>query len=363
MVNLYIKIFCLILPFLLTFLTIPLVNHFSLKLNIVDKPSKRKQHKKNIVRLGGIAIFLGVYISIFLMQNFNLIHIDQNIVVRAIFICAPLFFTLGLLDDIADLSPFVRLFVQVALSIFAWFEGIQVNSLQLTLLFNEPLDIIFFNSLSLIFTVFWLVGLINAINWIDGLDGLAIGIVIISIFGLIANSVYSANNESLNFLIIFLGTCLAFSIFNIFPAKILMGDGGSYLIGFLSASFAVYSFTPNPEINLGLNFPLFELLFIFAIPIADMIIVILSRLKSNKSVFLPDRNHIHHRFLDIGFSHKDTVLLLLAFSQLLVSLSLLMTFDKDRLIVVGLSLFIFSVSIYSKCDQRKLLSFKIYPKK
>ena len=130
------------------------------------------------------------------MQNFNLIHIDQNSVVRAIFICAPLFFTLGLLDDIANLSPFVRLFVQVALSIFAWFEGIQVNSLQLTLLFNVPLDIIFFNSLSLIFTVFWLVGLINAINWIDGLDGLASSISAISTLGLVFLSIRFGNLES-----------------------------------------------------------------------------------------------------------------------------------------------------------------------
>ncbi len=363
MVNLYVKIYCLILPFLITLSVVPLVNNFSLKFNIVDKPSKRKQHKKNIVRLGGIAIFLGLYITILLMQSLGFITIYENSVIRAIFICAPLFFTLGLLDDIANLSPFVRLFIQVALSIFAWYEGIRVNSLQLTLLINEPLNIIIFNSLSLFFTVFWLVGLINAINWMDGLDGLAIGIIIISTFGLIGKSIYFGNDESLNLLIIFLGACMAFLIFNVFPAKILMGDGGSYLLGFLSASFAVYSFTPSAEINSGLNFPLFELLFIFAIPIADMVIVIFSRLKSKKSVFLPDRNHIHHRFLDIGFSHKDTVLLLLAFSQLFMSLSLLITFEKNRLIIASLSLFIFFISVYSKCDQRKLLSLKLFPKK
>ena len=221
-----------IFSFIGTFLLVPLVKSLSLKFNLVDKPGKRKQHKFNIVRLGGIAIFFGVYFSIFILLSLNFINFDSINLFWAITFCAPLFFLLGLFDDITSLSPFLRLILQFAIAVFVWTRGIQIEVFQIQPLIGETLMINFANSLNLIITVFWIVGIINSINWMDGLDGLASGIIIISTIGLVINSLVLGNFEALFLLFTLLGSCIAFLIYNFYPAKIVMGDGGSYVLGF-----------------------------------------------------------------------------------------------------------------------------------
>ncbi len=341
----------------------PLVRSIALKLRLVDKPDKRKQHKNSIVRLGGIAIFLGIYISFLILFSLGFLEIESNSLFWPIFNFAPLFFLLGFVDDIINLSPFIRLCLQVVISIFLWLGGIQINLIDFQFFQYFNFSFYLIDQISLIFTILWIVGIINAINWADGLDGLATGIISISIIGLIFNSIFLGNYEACIFLLSILGVCLSFLIFNLYPAKILMGDGGSYLLGFLASTLSIYSLTPENQLNQGLTFSSLNILFLFAIPIFDMALVILSRMKSNKSIFLPDRNHIHYRILDSGFTHKETVFLILAFSQFFVCLSLIQNFNNYLSFILLISLSILVILIFNKCDINQMTKLKLSPKK
>ena len=182
--------------------------------------------------------------------------------------------------------------------------------------------------LAILFTVLWIVGLVNAINWIDGLDGLASGIAFISSLllfyfsleqSLIAPAIISSSLAASSF---------AFLLYNFYPAKIYMGDGGSNFIGYslavisilvFSNSSSVYSLNTLAPLNIN---PIIPILIIF-IPIIDMLYVISSRVIKGKSPFLPDRSHIHHRLLDIGLNHKQSVLLIYLLSILAGFIALL----------------------------------------
>ena len=151
-------------------------------------------------------------------------------------------------------------------------------------------------------------------------------------------------------------------MYNIYPAKILMGDGGSYLIGFFAATLSIY-FTNTNNNLLDLDFSLFQISCLFILPISDMIIVILSRLNQGKSIFLPDRSHIHHRLIDLGFSHKDTVIIIFAISQFFVSLSILISLRDYQLILVSFSILTLLTILFDKCDLIGLLNLRILPRK
>jgi len=357
-----------IFAFILTVITIPIIKNLSLKLNLIDRPDKRKQHKKNIVRLGGLGILIGLYLPIILLLAFGFINFPQNSFFWPVFGIAPCFFIIGFFDDLFNLSPFVRLFFQIVLSIIFWAIGFHINILEIQTLIGVPLSISLISLLSLSFTVLWIVGMINAINWIDGLDGLAIGIVCISTLGMICAAIGHGNIEYLPILSALLGSCLGFLIFNYHPAKIVMGDGGSYFLGFFSVSLSVLMFEPglNDGFNSELDFYLLESLLFFAVPVFDMIYVILARLSKGKSIFYPDRLHIHHRLVDGGFNQIDSVTLIFALSQWFVSFSLLASFNKldEYTVLIGISSsLLFIVVLLIKCDLSKLCKFELHPRK
>ena len=356
-----------IFALILTFLVIPIVNKFSLILNLIDKPEKRKQHKKVIVRLGGLGILIGLYCTMTLLLAFNFINFDENSFFWPVFYIAPLFFVLGFLDDLFNISPFVRLFFQILLSTVVWACGFHINNIEIQSFFGVNSSIYLINSLSLLFTVFWIVGMINAINWMDGLDGLAIGIVCISTLGMIFAAIGHQNTEYLPILSSLFGSCLAFLFYNYHPAKIVMGDGGSYLLGFFAASLSILMFEPglNTSFKSYLDFYFLESMLFFAVPIFDVIKVVFLRLKQGKSIFFPDRKHIHHRLFDGGFSHRDSVTLIYALSQWFVSVSLLVSFNKFNkytLVIALSSTALLSFILTIKCNLSKLLILKLSPK-
>ena len=140
-----------------------------------------------------------------------------------------------------------------------------------------------------------------------------------------------------------------------------MGDGGSYTLGFLSSTLSICALTPVTQIDNGLDFNFFLIFLIFAIPILDMVIVIFTRIRANKSIFFPDRSHIHHRLLDNGFEHKDAVAIILSISQFLVCTGVAVTIDSFAIPIIFTSTFILLCLIFLKCDKQKLLKFKIVP--
>ncbi len=351
----------IVFAFLSTFSLIPIIKAISLKLNLVDKPDKRKENKSNLVRLGGIGIFLGIYISILILLNFPFADFRDDYFLKSIFYISPLFFFLGLIDDIYVLSPFIRLIFQFLLSVFVWNKGIQVDNLIFNV-FGNVTSLELNSTLSILFTFFWIVGMINAINWMDGLDGLASGIISISIIGLIIITISNGMNQYIYVLFSILGACLAFLIYNVYPAKILMGDGGSYLLGFFAASLSIY-FTNFESLVNTFDFLCIQVFLLFAVPIIDMVTVIFTRINNGKSIFLPDRSHLHHRLIDLGFSHKDTVIMILAISQLFASFSITLCLQRFNPFLIIASLFILCNIFYYRCDRKNLINLKIVPRK
>ena len=175
------------------------------------------------------------------------------------------------------------------------------------------------DSFSLIINILWFCGVINSINWIDGLDGLAAGISLIICFGLAFISIANGNLSIALLSIILAGSCLGFLKNNFYPAKIMMGDGGSY---FLGTNIALLSFLAvaksDGQINLFIPFTL------LIVPILDMTYVIISRIQNKLSPFYPDRRHLHHRLINYGFSYKKTVCIIYLLNFIAVSLSIRM---------------------------------------
>ena len=162
-------------------------------------------------------------------------------------------------------------------------------------------------------------GITNAINWIDGLDGLATGISSIFIFSLITISLFQNNVNSINIFILLLGSCLAFLKSNYYPANIIMGDVGSYFLGSFLSIASIKIFSANSD-----QFSIFIPTLMLFIPLADMVRVILTRILNGASPFLPDQTHLHHKLINQGISHKNTVKIIYFFSLISSLLGLLL---------------------------------------
>jgi len=311
----FINLFSFILSFYITLKLIPLINSFGLKNNILDRPNSRKQHKEPVVRIGGLAMYIGFIITLiflYILSYFFDFNLNNNIFHFNCFLFITIsFFLIGLFDDFLDLSPLFRLIYQICTCSFVWFIGLRIENIYIPIFNNNFLNYEVPLLLSLCITVFWIVGITNSINWIDGLDGLASGVVLISLFTFFLISINIKNEVSLLLIPIALGTILGFLKYNTYPSKILMGDGGSHFLGSTLAFFSLLPLTSNNaslDTNFSINF--FYPIFILAVPLFDMVYVIFSRIIEKHSPFYPDRKHIHHRLLNVGISHKNTVLII-----------------------------------------------------
>lgn len=283
----------------------PVVQTLGLKWGWVDQPGKRKVHQKPIVRVGGIAIFAGAMAAVLLgcLSGFLPdIPAYSGLQLAGILLGGTGFFLIGLLDDIFHFSPFIRLFLQGLVVCVSWVCGVRVDVLPVPFVGAVSTGL-----LSLPITFFWLAGVANAINWMDGLDGLAAGVSAIAalVFGLIC-----WQNPPLALVALALaGSLVGFLRYNVNPARIFMGDGGSYFLGFTLAAIAAVGLMQIPlQGSAALPF------WVLAVPIADMTRVILSRLWDRKSPFFPDQRHLHHKLLQAHFSVRAAVRLVWSLS-------------------------------------------------
>lgn len=275
----------------------PLVQKLGLNQNWVDQPGKRKVHQQPIVRVGGIAIFMGMLCTtlLFLVSNFQGFSHPLLLQMAGILLGGTGFFLIGFLDDIFHLSPFLRLFLQGLVACLSWFLGVRVDALPIPFLGAVPTGI-----LSLPITFFWLAGVANAINWVDGLDGLAGGI---SAIAALTFSILCWDSPLAMITLALAGSLMGFLRYNVNPARIFMGDGGSYFIGFTLAAIAAVGLMHPSSTFAEASLPFWVL----AVPIVDMVRVILSRLWDKKSPFFPDQRHLHHKLLRANFSVKAAV--------------------------------------------------------
>jgi UDP-GlcNAc:undecaprenyl-phosphate/decaprenyl-phosphate GlcNAc-1-phosphate transferase len=280
-----------------TFLCTPLVQKFGLYFGCTDRPDKRKVHQRPMVRIGGVGICLSTILVLCILGILSPDLSSNSKVLWGFLAGSSGFFIIGIFDDIFNIPPLPRLIAQILFSILAWHLNIRVEYLPMPFLGTLDLGI-----LSLPITVVWVVGLTNAINWMDGLDGLAAGICAIAAALFAVIGWQSGQLLPTLFAIAVLGSTLGFLYYNRHPAQLFMGDGGAYFLGFSVAAISALTCMESPIFTVAAVPYL-----VLAVPILDMTWVILGRLWAGKSPFYPDKRHLHHRLLNVGLSHPETV--------------------------------------------------------
>lgn len=324
----------------------PGIMKLSLKIDATDKPNHRKVHTDPVPTLGGLAIFISFLIGLIILQPENSYHL--SIVVGAFIIIL-----LGFFDDLYNLSPKIKFFVQILAAVLVvYWGGLQVEFINLP--FGGKIE---FGILSSIVTILWIVGVTNAINLIDGLDGLAAGISAIALLtiagmAMIMGDVYVA----IIALILFFST-VGFLRYNFFPAKIFMGDTGALFLGYMISVLSLLGFKNITFISF------LTPIFILAVPISDTLIAMVRRYINNQPITSADSSHLHHRLLKIGLSHKQAVIYLYVLSGLfsLAAILFSMTTIWGSIIIILTSLIVLQLLIESleliKSDYKPLTNF------
>lgn len=281
--------------------SIPFVDQFARKYCMFDSPSARKMHKRPIARLGGISICFGTLIAIAIVWLFagqTIFSAAPSNKVAWVVLGGFAFFLIGFLDDLLSLSPMLRLVLQASVASGVWLSDVRIDFMTL-----PGIGLIHFGWLSLPITILWLVGVVNAINWIDGLDGLASGVSCIAALSVAIVSLATGQYAIALVMLALAGSLIGFLYYNFNPAHIFMGDGGSYFIGFMLAGVSIIGLVKSAALT-AIVLPFLVL----AVPIFDMVAVIVMRLKSRQSPLSADKRHLHHRLLKLGLSHRFTVL-------------------------------------------------------
>lgn len=285
----------------------PIVKRVGLKTGYVDLPNPRKVHKRPMVRLGGISIFLGNILALLMVAvsgGFSDLPPASAYEVAGVVGGGILYFLIGLADDLFTLSSGSRLLMQTAVAGLAWFVGVRIEFF--TLPFSD-VGLVSLGWLSLPITLLWLVGMANAVNFMDGLDGLAAGVSGISAVVMLVVSLYVGQTSAAYLAAALAGGALGFLRYNFNPAQIFMGDGGAYFLGFTLAGIGVIGLVKTVT-TVAVLLPFL----ILAVPIFDTATVILNRLRRGKSPFSADKGHLHHRLLQAGLSQRRSVLLIYA---------------------------------------------------
>lgn len=307
----------LILSLLLTIVLIPLILRVAFKYELYDMPDERRVHVKPIPRIGGIAMAVGVFISI-------LVYGPLDASMRAYLAGALIIVVVSIYDDLKGLNFKVKFAAQIAAAVIAvTYGGVRVDYLGDLL----PEGMVINEWISIVLTVVAIVGVTNAINLADGLDGLAGGICLLC-FICIGYLAYLEENVNIVIAATALsGVIFGFLRFNTHPAVLFMGDTGSQLLGF-SAGFLSLSLTQG---NTALS-PLLPLI-ILGFPILDTILVMSERIAGGRSPFVADKNHFHHKLMRIGFFQSEAVFLIYIIQAFMVVSAYLLRYHSEWLIL------------------------------
>ncbi len=295
----------LVLAALISFITTPVIRILAFKIGAVDVPKDaRRMHKAPVPRIGGLAIFLGFLLS-------SLIFLPITPQFRGLLLGAAIIVVLGVFDDIYELAAKPKFLVQIIAATVAATQGNVITVLSNPNIFStDPYwDL---GVLSIPFTVIWIVAITNAVNLIDGLDGLACGVSTISSMTMLVIALTVSEGHVAILMGAMVGACLGFLHYNLNPAKIVMGDTGSTFLGFTLAVASIQGlFKLSAIVSFAVPF------LILGLPIFDTCFAILRRLATGRSPMSPDREHIHHRLIDMGFSQKQAVATLYIISAIL----------------------------------------------
>lgn len=301
--NLYISAF--LTASILSFVLTPLAKKLAHKIGAIDVPKDdRRVHKTPIPRLGGLAIYLATFITIFVFGLMGEVTMDSSIV--AIFIGASIIVAMGMVDDTKPLSAKVKLLGQIIAALVLVKGGIRIEVFSNP--FIEGYNVTSLGVFSIPVTVIWIVGITNTLNLIDGLDGLAAGVGAIASLSLFFVAANFVNISPFYYVVMFIavvlsGAAVGFLPYNFNPAKIFMGDTGSLFLGYM---FAVLSVRGVMKGVTTLSFVL--PIVILGLPIFDTAFAIVRRSLKGQPIMQADKGHVHHRFLRLGYTQKQTVL-------------------------------------------------------
>ncbi len=302
----------------IVFAVTPTIGNIARKMGAMDEPDDRKIHEDPTPRLGGLAIYFGFIIPALLFLPLT----DE---LKGVVVGASVITLFGAVDDFRGTTPLVKFGGQfIAAGCLVWF-GLHIDYFTLPFLGTIELG----PSLAIPLTLIWVVTIINIVNFIDGMDGLAAGVCTIAAgtFSIIAISM--GRPEAGVLAAILAGTTLGFLRHNFFPASIFMGDSGSMLLGFVLAAVTVHGVLKSVA-AVTLVIPLL----IMGVPMFDLSLTIMRRVKNRQNIFQPDRGHLHHRLFNIGYSQRKAVLVLYAWCTLMSSLALSMRFAPSFVTVI-----------------------------
>jgi UDP-GlcNAc:undecaprenyl-phosphate GlcNAc-1-phosphate transferase len=319
----------------------PAVGRFARILGVVDQPGDtRRIHLHPIPRMGGIALLLGIFVP-------ALAFLALDGPYRGILLGAAVATCVGVVDDFRGLPWWGKLGGQASAAAIAIGFGVQVDRFTFPVVGIHDLP----EWVGVPATFIWIVAIMNMVNFLDGMDGLAAGICAIagSTFAVIALSLGKPEAAILSAIVA--GACFGFLHHNFYPARIFMGDSGALLLGFTLATLSIQGLLKTAA-TVALFFPLLVL----AVPILDTAFVIAKRLKYKQPLYAADRTHLHHRFVNIGFSQRRAALYMYAWCGTLAAAALATRFLPPRphgdldvsnaLIDAGIALAAVGASVY-----------------
>ena len=279
------------------------------KLKIIDAPSPNKIHSIPIPRTGGLGILLTFVLGLLIFKiSLNIYDI----------IFLVLIFILGFLDDLFSITQKIKFIIEIFLALIITL----INNIRFT-------DV---NIIDTIFAIFFIVGSINALNNIDGMDGLAGGLALISCFFMS----YFVKDIALIVAI----ACFGFLIWNFHPAKLFMGDGGSLFLGAFIALMGLKILNMNPSIH-----TLLALIFIYSVPIYDILLTSIRRYFNKKSIFGPDLGHFYNKLYDMSKNYKGTIFIIYISSIILGFIGLLI-YKQPVSIGISIAVIVWSLLLF-----------------
>jgi len=314
----------------------PLAGRIGERFGAMDRPNDRKVHEVPTPRTGGIAVFLAFFLTLAVCRMFQT-DVSRLLIINSeatsFILGAFIVFTVGVWDDFARLNPRIKLLFQVLAATVAFAGGLEIEN------FHALGFSVNFGFFSYFVTVFWFLLLINAVNLVDGLDGLAGGIVMFASMVMVAMGIMEGNLMHAVLFMALAGSILGFLKYNFAPARIFLGDGGSYFLGYAVAGLAVMESAKTP-VGVALVLPLIAL----GIPVFDTLLAPVRRFLIGRKIFQPDKRHFHHRLLQMGLSRRKAVLFIYALTVLLSLVGLITINVRNEragllLVVLGIAAF------------------------
>lgn len=295
------------------------------KTGAMDAPDARKVHKKPIPRIGGIGIYAAFMVAMLSVLSFVDVTAEVKTEIIGLMVGGSLIVLVGVIDDYKNLPAKVKLVGQIiAAAVLVIAFDVRIDFI------TDPFgDYIYTEWLAVPLTIFWIVGITNTVNLIDGLDGLAAGVATIAAVTIMMVALQQSIMLVAVLTAALAGAAFGFLYYNFNPARIFMGDSGSMFLGFMLAGISVIGAVKSAA-TIALIVPILAL----GLPILDTTFAIVRRYRGGVPIFKPDKGHLHHRLLDLGFTQRQAVLLMYVISALLGLSAVALTEVSNQLAII-----------------------------